>query len=654
MTNRLTESGAGLGMIDLSRFEQIKATGDLPSPKGSALAIIRLTQKEDTSLAELARVVRTDPAFVGRLIKAANGAQAHGRRPIVSIQDALTVLGIPAVRTLALGFSLLSGYRSGNCRNFDYSRYWSSSLVCAVAMQALAIRTRAMQADEAFSLGLLSRVGDLALATIFPDDYSKLLAKRQADSNLSLPNLEREVFALTHGEMATAMLMEWGFPKMFVEPVYYQEMPDHGGFVEGSRQYSITHLLALSRHIADVCLATDTERRTLMPELYLLGSRLSLDVDSLTTLCDRVANDWIEWGALLNVSACQVPPFNELTRPPDAPPLHDRGASEADDDGYRMRILVVDDEASMRAVLRGLLTAAGHEVFEARNGQQGFEMALDLRPQIMVVDWLMPEMDGIELTRALRQTKIGRSIYLLLLTGLEDEEKLVEAFEAGVDDFMNKPLKSRILAARLRAGQRVVRLQQEIERDREEIRRFAAELAVTNRRLQEIVLTDPLTGFPNRRYAMERIAQEWSAGNRTKRPLACMVVDIDSFKAVNDTYGHDVGDIVLKQTATAVKSGLRAQDVVCRVGGDEFLVICPDTSLEAAMMCAERMRLAVQSVSIDAGPGKIKSSISVGVARRAPEMTDYDALIKVADLGLYVSKQNGRNCVATTQSQTPE
>jgi GGDEF domain-containing protein len=158
---------------------------------------------------------------------------------------------------------------------------------------------------------------------------------------------------------------------------------------------------------------------------------------------------------------------------------------------------------------------------------------------------MMPQMDGIELTRALRQTKIGRSIYVLILTGLEDEEKLVEAFEAGVDDFMNKPLKARVLAARLRAGQRVVQLQQEIERDREEIRKFAAELAVTNRRLQ-VALTDALTGFPNRRYAMERISQEWSAGNRTKRPLACMVVDVDAFKIINDTYGHDVGDGVEK------------------------------------------------------------------------------------------------------------
>ena len=228
---------------------------------------------------------------------------------------------------------------------------------------------------------------------------------------------------------------------------------------------------------------------------------------------------------------------------------------------------------------------------------------------------------------------------------METDDRLVEAFEGGADDFMNKPLKPRVLAARLRAGQRVVKLQQEIERDREEIRRFAAELAVTNRRLQEAALTDALTGFPNRRYAMERVEQEWSSSSRNKRPLACMVVDVDEFKRINDTHGHDVGDAVLRQAASALKAGLRAQDVVSRIGGDEFLVICPDTSMEAAVACAERMRLFVESTLITAGTLQLRASVSIGVAVRDDGMTDADAMIKRADQGVYVAKGRGRNCV---------
>jgi diguanylate cyclase (GGDEF)-like protein len=240
-------------------------------------------------------------------------------------------------------------------------------------------------------------------------------------------------------------------------------------------------------------------------------------------------------------------------------------------------------------------------------------------------------------------------VYILILTGLEEDDKLVEAFEAGVDDYMVKPLKPRLLAARLRAGQRVVRLQQEIERDREEIRHFAAELAVTNRHLQEVALTDSLTGFPNRRYAMERVQQEWLAASRSKRPLSCMVIDIDRFKTINDSYGHDVGDNVLRQTAEALKSGLRAQDVMSRLGGDEFIVICPDSDLAAAAICGERMRKAVENLEIVSGSLKLRGSVSIGIAERDEGMADADALIKCADQSVYAAKQLGRNRLAAIQ-----
>lgn len=636
-----------IGMFDMARFEQLKAIGHLPSPKGSAIAIIRMTQREDLSIHELTQVVRTDPAFVGRLIKSANSAKTTIRRPIVSIHDALTLLGIPAVRTLALSFSLLSGYRSGNCRNFDYQHYWSQALVRAVAMQALALRLPMCTPDEAFSIGLLADIGALALATTFPDDYSRILGQAQVDRAVSLTGLERAAFAMTTPELSMAMLMDWGFPRTFAETVYHHVDLDHSGFVEGSRQDMIIQALALSSHIAAVCLAMDTERRAMMPQLFLLGSRLSIDAESLTSLCDRIAIEWGDWGALLNVSASPVPPFSDLSRAPDAPAM----VGESEESGHRMRILVVDDDGSMRAMLNALLGNAGHEVFEASNGQQGFEMALELNPHLMIVDWTMPEMTGVELTRALRQTRIGRGIYVLILTGHEDDESLVEAFESGVDDFMNKPLKSRILQARLRAGQRVVQLQSEIERDREDIRKFAAELAVTNRRLQEVALTDTLTGCPNRRYAMERIKQEWLMSERTKRPLSCIVADIDHFKAINDTYGHDVGDAVLQQMAAALKTGLRVQDVVCRIGGDEFMVICPDTDMAAVLLCGERIRNAVEAATIQCGEAKIKGSISVGVAIRTPAVADPDALIKIATQGVHLVKQRGRNHVAATQAE---
>ncbi|MBK6402810.1 MAG: diguanylate cyclase [Rhodocyclaceae bacterium] len=634
--------------IDLEKFEQLKATGVLPSPKGAAMAIIRLTRRDDVPLSDLAHAVKGDPAFVGRLIKAANSVQAGTRRPVASVNDALVVLGIPTVRALALGFSLLSENRSGRCKNFDYSRFWSLSLARAIALQALVMRTRLAAPEECFSVGLLSHIGELSLATLFPEEYSHLLADAKAESVEGRFARERESFAMTHAELSAAMLMDWGLPKAFIEPVHNHEQVEKAGIVEGSRPYGITWALALAHRIAEMCLAPELERRSMMPAVLRIGSYLSIEVDALTALCNKAAQEWLEWGALLGIDTEALVPFEELSVVPGIQPMF---GERSDSPGTHepMRILIVDDDVTFRAMLKVLLTNYGHEVYEAVDGQQAFEMAVDLRPQVMVVDWMMPSMDGIELTLALRQTKVGRRIYIMLLTGLDDDQHLIRAFDAGVDDYLTKPLRPKVLSARLSAGFRVVRLQDEIERDREEIRRFAAELAVSNRRLQEAALTDPLTGFPNRRYVMERLEQEWAASLRSKRPLACMVVDLDAFKPINDRYGHDIGDIVLKQAAQALKRGLRTPDVVARLGGDEFLVICPDTTLTAALACAERVRHSVESMVIPTGDLRLDSTVSIGVAVRDEGMETSDALVKCADQGLYLAKEKGRNRVAAFQ-----
>jgi len=628
------------------RLQEIKALGDLPSPKGAALAVMRLTQKPDVSVAELAHAVQTDPALVGRLIKAAN-ALHNKTRPVAAVQDALILLGISTVRYLALSFSLVSGYRNGKCAKFNYPRFWSHSLACAVAMQALATRTRIASPEEAFSIGLLCRIGELALASVFPQEYAQVIEQRAQGENKPLVAGERDSFATTHTELAAAMLQDWGLPGMFVEAVFRHETPEQINAPNDSRLYQIVWLLALARLIADLCLADDAERRALMPKLFRYGGKLALESETLVALGDHVACEWKSWATLLKVDAHDVPPFEEFSRPPAAPALSAEGMPNVE--GGPLRVLVIDDDRVVRTILNKILSDSGYQVFEANDGKQGFALALEVQPHILITDWLMPGMDGIELTRELRRTKLGRGIYILILTALDAEDKLVEAFDAGIDDFLNKPLKPRVLGARLRAGQRVLMLQDEIERDRDEIRRFAAELAVTNRRLHDAALTDVLTGLPNRRFAIEFFQREWLAANRTKRPLACMLVDVDSFKSTNDSFGHDVGDLVLKSVAKAIKAGLRAQDVVCRTGGDEFTVICPETDLRAALICAERVRREVSDLKFDDTALSLQSSVSIGVAVRVAVTADIDALLKLADQGVYLAKQRGRNRVATVQ-----
>jgi diguanylate cyclase (GGDEF)-like protein len=651
----------------MNRFEQIRASGDLPSPKGVALAVIRLTRQQDVSIAELARVISGDPAFVGRIIKAANGLVALSRRPVASVQEALMVLGLPAVRTMVLGFSLLSNYRHGACCSFDYNGFWNASLASALAMQVLAERTRAAAADELFSIGLLSRVGELALATLYPADYARVLDASRAAGASALLDLEQEQFAMSHRELTRAMLADWGLPRIFVDAVGYAEEPEATDYPESPRLRVLLQTLLAARGVADIFVADESTRAARMPQLIAAGARIGIDRDCLVSDCERVGRLWVEWGSLLQLEQKSPPGFAALaeTEPavadtsaaqmphemrdllqgtPDPDPLRQPLSS-----GHTPRVLVVDDEPRTRANLRAVLEQGGYEVFEAGNGRQGMEQALERQPQIMILDWNMPEMNGPELVRALRQTRVGQTIYMILLTHRDDDEHLVEAFEAGADDFIGKPLRPRVLAARLRAGLRVVRLQQELEREHEEIRHFAAQLAVTNRRLQEAALTDALTGFPNRRYAIDRIQQEWAAAIRWGRPLSCMIIDLDNFKQINDTHGHDVGDEVLRSAADALRGALRGQDVVCRTGGDEFLAICPETDLGRALTCAERLRAALDRLSLSAGDVKLQISASIGVAMRDNRMADVDALMKQADLGAYLAKQKGRNCVATVQ-----
>lgn len=660
--------------IDITKFEQLKVSGDLPSPKGVALAIIKLIQRESSSIDDLARVVKTDPAFVGRLIKAANSRTAHGRRAVASVHEALMVLGLPAVRTLALGFSLLSNYRGGACKSFDYERYWSGCLVYGIAMQAITQRTRIAAAEETFCLGLLARVGELALATLYPDDYERVLRQMLEFRDVSLAQLEQKMFAMDHRQLTSAMLSDWGMPRIFHETAYFAEAPEESGYADGSREFVVVQSLHLAAYIAEVCTAAPPERPNLMKRLFEIGGHLSFDRGAVTELCDHVVGEWQAWGQLLALQADEVPSFNELAirgeelaaRRADLPEVtvaFNAGVTEtevqvsaADSSALGsppMRVLIVEDDASMRGVVRNVLETVGHRVMEAGDGRTGMEIALEFQPQLMIVDWVMPEMSGLELTRALRQTKIGRAIYILIMTSLDDDDRLIEAFENGVDDFMNKPINPRVLAARLRAGQRVIRLQQEVDRDREEIRRFAAELAVSNRRLQEVALTDALTGFPNRRYAMDRIQQEWLVSSRTRRALSVMVIDVDQFKHYNDSHGHDVGDAVLRRVAAVVKGALRAQDVVARTGGDEFLVICPDTNLDAALACAERVRFAVENARTPLNGISLRISLSIGVASRDGQMSEPDALIKRADQALYLAKDKGRNRVMSVQVSRP-
>ena len=174
-------------------------------------------------------------------------------------------------------------------------------------------------------------------------------------------------------------------------------------------------------------------------------------------------------------------------------------------------------------------------------------------------------------------------------------------------------------------------------------------LIEANQRLDDLANTDTLTGLPNRRYAMRSFAREWEESVLEDSPLACMMIDADGFKVINDTHGHDAGDVVLRTLSKQLLHAVRNDDIVCRLGGDEFLIICVGTPLDGVMILAESIRKEVAALRVPAGQGEWVGSISVGVAVRTTEMAGLDELMKAADLGVYAAKRNGRNCVAISQ-----
>lgn len=620
--------------FELKKFEQVKATGDLPSPKGVALTIIRLTQRDDVSAAQLEHAIKTDPAFVGRLLKAANAAGRLGGRPIVAVSDALKVLGLAVVRNLALGFSLISGYRQGNCEKFNFEQFWNRSVLTGLAYQEIVRQSGVVSPEEAFCCGLLTDIGSLALATLHPAAYSQLLEELgdNPDPNL-LREREEALFVLAHDDLSAAMLTDWGLPRQLIEALYYRSRPERSKFAAGSRGERLLSSAMLAAQVADVCLLDDEKRSQRVGVLAEASCALTIAPEALERLVDGVAAQWRDWGAMLHLSVSAPPLFSQMMT---------AAVTEATGGGGGIRVLAALGASQERKQVVSLLKELGYETFEVDNGEAALELALDVQPQILVADAAMAGIDGVRLIRSLRETKLGRAMYMLLLTTGGDEDCLVEAYEAGADDYLVKPLKERVLAARLRAGSRVAELQVEVERDHREMRHFAAEMAVTNRRLHEAAITDPMTGFYNRRHALDRLEEEWAASNRSKKPLSCMMIDLDRFKQINDTYGHDVGDRVLTDIAAALQANLRANDVICRLGGDEFLVISPDTDAESIRVCASRLLEAVDKVLVETPRGLVRCGASIGVATRDAGTASMAMLMKVADEGMYQAKISGR------------
>jgi diguanylate cyclase (GGDEF)-like protein len=372
-------------------------------------------------------------------------------------------------------------------------------------------------------------------------------------------------------------------------------------------------------------------------EVMLLGGKIGLDTIELGILLDQVHERWHEWSAVLHVPDSHVPSFAELVPAPATAP---DGAPAAD----LARVLWVATAAPVRAMLAEILGGLPDLiVHSAEGGEEGLALAVRLMPQVVIVDSRMPGMDGWGLCRALRATPWGQSIYLIVLASVTSEAEIRLAGEVQINDCVSPAQAARMLPLRMGAARQYVKLLNQWEHDRAQLKQFSAELAMSNRKLQHYALIDQLTGLQNRRAGMESLTQAWSVAERSGDPVTMMMIDIDHFKEVNDVHGHAVGDQVLLEVARTIRRSARKEDAVCRMGGEEFLVICRNADLASSWHAAERLRKAVAGLKVAVEGKQLGVTISVGLAAREDGMADPGALINAADKALYAAKKKGRN-----------
>ena len=270
-------------------------------------------------------------------------------------------------------------------------------------------------------------------------------------------------------------------------------------------------------------------------------------------------------------------------------------------------------------------------------------------PRLVLSDWEMPGMDGVELCRQIRRRTYAEPIHFIMLTAHSDKSRLLEAYKAGVDDFIAKPFDTEELLARVRAGLRAATLHDEIIRKSNGSRVLNAQLATVNSRLEKLTITDELTGLFNRRHAMLRLGEQWAMAKRYSRPLSVALVDIDHFKKVNDTFGHAAGDAILRGVAGVLQEKIRGTDCAFRVGGEEFLLIFPSETSQEAHICVERIRAAVEGTTFTVDGKAHQVTVSIGIAGRTSRMTQFTDLLHDADQAMYAAKHAGRNVVRTAE-----
>lgn len=292
------------------------------------------------------------------------------------------------------------------------------------------------------------------------------------------------------------------------------------------------------------------------------------------------------------------------------------------------RIMVVEDDPSILELVSFALKKKGYSVITCDNALTALEELKKDRVDIIISDLMMPKMDGIEFCSIVK--KHYKNIYFIIITAKNKTEDKVYGLNLGADEYISKPFDFMELLARVKAAERIINTQKQ--------------LIYLNEELEKLAETDELTRLKNRRYFNTQAFRELERAKRYGHTVATLLIDLDYFKKINDTYGHNIGDEALKAVTRIIKKSTRESDIVCRYSGDEFIVFLPETNPKNAFKVAEKIRKNIESFEFKAGVNKIPLSVSIGIAIRTPKMnSSLKQMLEQADNALYNSKDKGRN-----------
>lgn len=655
------------------RFIELKAQGRLPSIKGVALSILEASSNDDVSLTRIAQIITPDPALTARLIKISNSALYPGSRPVASLQDAIAKLGMSQVRQVALGFALVSENREGACEAFDYSGYWARSIIRGSLMRQACLMMRLGSPEELFTLGLLSKIGELALATAYPDKYSALLENGFEGS--ALRRKESDSFGLDAPTLSAALMEDWKLPPPFahaaiMESAYKESAPDRikglHALIMGAERVANGWVGLQEASKEERLLALGASTLAMVKEMITAGN-MGLETPSETeiaVLANAAFDEAMGWLESLSIlSKIKSRRSRGVPRPmPALDAIHQgfakRSLSELlmEPEGMQgdIRALIGSTDASSIKTIAQALSIRGGQIRALRNKDQLFDELLDFAPNVLFLDYL-PDPHFIFLLGSIKETDVGKELLVVIICRSDQEQKMGPLLAGGADDFVVRPFSLAQASAKVATAEKIAGITGSLKESKAGLKRYALEMESVNKKLQHTALSDSLTGLPNRQLFNDRLSRALElAPKKSSKKLALVMMDLDNFKNINDSFGHPTGDDMLRQMSERLKPMLRLGDTLARMGGDEFTVILRDIANEE-----EAVDFAAKLMSKIAEPMRIqdketKVGVSMGIALHPDHGSNADTLIKHADLALYKAKQHAKGTVKVYTNELAE